>query len=211
MSHTFNNLTIVNHPLIEDKLSRLRSKETPHFRFKSLIEEISQFLFFAATSALETVPREIETPLEKMHTRVLKREILLVPILRAGLGMVNGIFNIWEEARVGMIGMYRDHNTLQPVDYYISLGDNLHEMEVFLLDPMLATGGSASSGLERLKKKGAKNLTLISLICAPEGVTVVEKNHPDVKIYAAALDRQLNEKGYILPGLGDAGDRYFGV
>lgn len=211
MSHHFKNLTIVHHPLIEDKLSRLRSKDTPHFRFKGLIEEISQFLFYAATSSLETSAREIETPLEKMQTRVLRKEILLVPILRAGLGMVNGIFNIWEEARVGMIGMYRDHRTLQPVDYYISLGDNLHEMEVFLLDPMLATGGSASSGLERLKKKGAKNLTLISLICAPEGVEVVEKNHPEAKIYSAALDRQLNEKGYILPGLGDAGDRYFGV
>jgi uracil phosphoribosyltransferase len=211
MSHTFKNLTIIRHPLIEDKLSRLRSKETPHFRFKSLLEEISQFLFFAATSGLETISREIDSPLEKIETRVLKREILLVPILRAGLGMVNGIFNIWEEARVGMIGMYRDHDTLQPVDYYLSLSENMKNLEVFLLDPMLATGGSASAAIDRLKEYGAKRLMLLSLICVPEGVQTVEKNHPDVKIYTVALDRQLNEKGYILPGLGDAGDRYFGV
>jgi uracil phosphoribosyltransferase len=211
MSHTFKNLTIIKHPLIEDKLFRLRSKETPHFRFKSLLEEISQFLFFSATSGLETISREIETPLEKMETRVLKREILLVPILRAGLGMVNGIFNIWEEARVGMIGMYRDHDTLQPVDYYLSLSNDMNNLEVFLLDPMLATGGSAAAALDRVKEYGAKRLMLLSLICAPEGVRMVEESHPDVKIYAAALDRQLSEKGYILPGLGDAGDRYFGV
>lgn len=211
MNHTFKNLTIVNHPLVEDKLSRLRSKDTPYYQFKQLLEEISQFLFYAATANLESVPREIETPLEKMETRVLKQEILLVPILRAGLGMVNGIFNIRKEARVGMIGMYRDHDTLQPVDYYLNLTDHLHEMAVFLLDPMLATGGSASAALDRLKEKGAKNLTFIALLGAPEGAEVLAKNHPDVKIYIAALDRQLNEKGYILPGLGDAGDRYFGV
>lgn len=206
----FKNLTIVAHPLIEDKLSRLRDRETPHYRFKSLLEEISQFLFYAAAASLETVPRPVITPLETVAGRVLKKEILLVPILRAGLGMVNGVFNIWEEARVGMIGMYRDHDTLKPVDYYLKLPDNLENYVLFLLDPMLATGGSAAAALERLKEKGARNLAMISIICAPEGVAVVEESHPGVPIYTAALDRQLNEKGYILPGLGDAGDRYFG-
>ncbi len=206
----FKNLTIVAHPLIEEKLSRLRDRETPHYRFKSLLEEISQFLFYAAAASLETVPRPVITPLETVSGRVLKKEILLVPILRAGLGMVNGIYNVWEEARVGMIGMYRDHDTLKPVDYYLKLPDNLENYVLFLLDPMLATGGSAAAALGRLKQKGAGNLAMISIICAPEGVAVVEENHPEVPIYAAALDRQLNEKGYILPGLGDAGDRYFG-
>ena len=207
----YDNLFISRHPLILDKLSRLRNQDTPYYHFKSLLEEVSQLLFYEACVTLQTVDEKLTTPLEEMTGQRVKREILLVPILRAGLSMVNGIMKVWQEARVGMLGMYRDHDTLEPVDYYVNLPENLPELEVFLLDPMLATGGSATAGMERLKEKGVKSLKMIALLCAPEGVEVVENAHPDVKVYSGALDRQLNEKGYILPGLGDAGDRYFGV
>ncbi|RMF59305.1 MAG: uracil phosphoribosyltransferase [Calditrichaeota bacterium] len=211
MPEEFQNLHISQHPLIQDKLCDLRQKSTPHFRFKQLLEEISQFLFYEASKTLSTRKVTIETPLENMEGEQLTREILLVPILRAGLGMVNGITQLWEGSRVGMLGMYRDHDTLQPVDYYLRLPENLEPFTVFLLDPMLATGGSAVSAITRLKERGARELMMLSLICAPEGVRAVSEHYPEVPIYAAALDRQLNEKGYILPGLGDAGDRYFGV
>lgn len=207
----FSNLFISNHPLILEKLSRLRDENTPYYHFKPILEEVSQLLFYEAGANIETDDVTIRTPLEEMTGHRLKKEILLVPILRAGLSMVNGIMNLWQEARVGMLGMYRDHETLEPVDYYVNLPENMSELNVYLLDPMLATGGSAIAGIERLKKKGVTQLSMIALLCAPEGVAVVQDAHPDVNIYAGALDRQLNEKGYILPGLGDAGDRYFGV
>ena len=206
-----NNLHISNHPLILDKLTRMREQSTPHFVFKSLLDEVSIFLFYEATAGFESESTEITTPLEKMNAPRIRKEILLVPILRAGLGMVNGILRTWEGARVGMIGMYRDHDTLKPVDYYLKLPPNIDEMAVFLLDPMLATGGSALSAIDKLKESGARDLAMISLICSPEGVEFVHRRHPDLKIYAAAQDRQLNGIGYILPGLGDAGDRYFGT
>lgn len=211
MSKPHNNVYISTHPLVQDKLADLRDKHTPHYRFKQLLEELSQFLFYEASQSLETRPQTIETPLESMECRRLGREVLLVPILRAGLGMVNGITQMWENSRVGMVGMYRDPGTLQPVDYYLRLPASLADLAVFLVDPMLATGGSAVAALDRLKERKAARICMITLICAPEGVEVVHRHHPDVPIYTAALDRQLNPKGYILPGLGDAGDRYFGV
>ena len=211
MSDNYPNLTVLHHPVIEHKLARMRDVNTPHFQFQTLLEEISIFLFYEASAALETVPYPLDTPLEPLTGRRLKHEVLLVPILRAGIGISSGITKVWSEAVVGMIGMYRDHDTLQPVDYFLRLPANLGDMTTFLLDPMLATGGSAAAAAAKLKEKGARRLVLITLIAAPEGVAHLAEQHPDMKIYTAALDRQLNEKGYILPGLGDAGDRYFGV
>ncbi len=205
------NLTIVDHPLIADKVSRMRDKTTPHYLFKRLLDEISPFLFFEASRWLETQETPIETPLEAMNAQRLKKEVLLAPILRAGLGMVNSIAAVVPAARVGMIGMYRDHDTLQPVDYYLRLPEDLSEMDVFLLDPMLATGGSVIDGVSKLKSRRARKVTMISLISAPEGARRLYDAYPDVQVFTAALDRELNDIGYILPGLGDAGDRYFGL
>ncbi|MCB0263406.1 MAG: uracil phosphoribosyltransferase [Calditrichaeota bacterium] len=211
MNHDFKNLTVVDHPLIADKLTRLRSVETPHHEFKMLLDAVSSLLFYEASRNLATQNQRIRTPLEQVEMPRLAGDVLLVPILRAGLAMVNGITPILPEVIVGMIGMYRDHDTLQPVDYYLKLPKNLDQKQVFLVDPMLATGGSASDALKKLREHGAKTITMIALIAAPEGVKRVTEAFPDVRIFAAALDRQLNEIGYILPGLGDAGDRYFGV
>lgn len=202
---------ISDHPLVQDKLARLRDRSTPHNQFRLLLEEVSIYLFYEAMAQVETVEQTVATPLEEMSCNQIRRRVLLVPILRAGLGMANGILRNWPEAVTGMLGMYRDHDTLEPVNYYLRLPEDLHGLEVLLLDPMLATGGSAVSAVSQLKAKGADHVTMIAVICAPEGVARLASAHPDVTIHAAALDRQLNEKGYILPGLGDAGDRYFGV
>lgn len=206
----FKNLFVSSHPLILDKLSRLRDENTTHSEFRRLLEEISLLLFCEATSELSLSEKEVKTPLEKTVGSKLKQEILLVPILRAGLGMMNGIFEIMPEARVGMVGVYRDEDNYKPVDYYNNLPENLDRFETILLDPMLATGGSSKFAVDRIKEKGAKNIRMIFIISAPEGVKALQKAHPDIKIYTAALDRQLNDQAYILPGLGDAGDRYFG-
>lgn len=211
MKKNLPNLTIVDHPLITDKLSQMRDRTTPHHLFKRLLDEISPFLFFEASRWLETRETPIETPLEPMIGRRLHKEVLLAPILRAGLGMANSITAVVPTARVGMIGMYRDHDTLQPVDYYLRLPDDLSDMAVFLVDPMLATGGSVIDGVNKLKSRRARKVTMISLISAPEGARRLHEAHPDVQVFTAALDRQLNDIGYILPGLGDAGDRYFGL
>jgi len=206
----FKNLFVSNHPLILDKLSRLRDENTTHSDFRRLLEEISLLLFYEATAELPLGEQEVKTPLERTTGAKLKQEILLVPILRAGLGMMNGIFKIMPEARVGMVGVYRDEDNYKPVDYYNNLPDNLDRLETILLDPMLATGGSSKFAVDRIKEKGANNIKMIFIISSPEGVKALQKSHPNIKIYTAALDRQLNDQAYILPGLGDAGDRYFG-
>ncbi len=207
----FSNLTVVEHAVIQDKLARLRHKDTPFHDFRALLEDISLLLFYEAARALSTTDQVVETPLETLTARRLTRPILLVPILRAGLGMANGIVRVFPEARIGVLGMYRDESTLQPVDYYLRLPEDMHHMDVFLLDPMLATGGSARSAVDKLKRHRAECIVMLALIAAPEGVSLMQRHHPDVPIVTAALDRQLNAQGFILPGLGDAGDRYFGV
>jgi len=208
--NSFPNLYVSKHPLVLDKLRRLRDKNSTPSEFRLLLEEISVLLFYEATSNFETKQHEVTTPLEKTTATKLSKDILLVPILRAGLGMMNGIFKIMPEVRVGMIGVYRDENNFKPVDYYNNLPKDLDRFETILLDPMLATGGSSNFAIDRIKEKGTENIRMIFIISSPEGVRALHKAHPDIKIYTAALDRELNARAFILPGLGDAGDRYFG-
>jgi uracil phosphoribosyltransferase len=208
----FANLTVLDHPLIQHKLSILRDRETSTRDFKQLVSEIAMLMAYEATEDLATEPVEIETPLERMTGRqVSGKKLTLVPILRAGLGMVEGIAQLIPSARVGHIGLYRDHETLKPVDYYFKIPHDEVERDFFILDPMLATGGSAVAAVAALKAAGARRIRFLSLVAAPEGVQRLLEAFPDVPVFAAALDRQLNEHGYILPGLGDAGDRLFGT
>ena len=204
-------LNILNHPLITHKLTRLRKKETDTREFRETLEELAGLMAFEITRDLPLRDITIETPIGKCKTQELAREVVLIPVLRAGLGMVNGITNLIPSARVGHIGMFRDHQTLEPNTYYSKFPDNLPRATVMVLDPMLATGGSASAAISFLKEKGAKNLKLVCVVGAPEGVEKIRRDHPDVRIYLAALDEKLNETGYIVPGLGDAGDRLFGT
>ncbi|MBW7932727.1 MAG: uracil phosphoribosyltransferase [Gemmatimonadaceae bacterium] len=205
-------LTVIEHPLIQHKLSILRDRSTTTKVFKELVDEIAMLMAFEATRDLPLEPVTIETPLERMEARRLPGyEPVLVPILRAGLGMVDGIRALVPSARVGHIGLYRDHDTLEPVEYYFKVPSDLAQRDIFVLDPMLATGGSAVDAITQLKKAGAVRIRFLCLVAAPEGVAKLEAAHPDVPIFAAALDRQLNDVGYILPGLGDAGDRLFGT
>jgi uracil phosphoribosyltransferase len=213
MARAFPNLTVLDHPLIRHKLTLLRDRGTGARDFKDLVNEIAMLMAYEVTKDLPTQSLEIETPLERMQgAQVAGKKITIVPILRAGLGMVEGIARLIPSARVGHIGLYRDHDTLRPVDYYFKIpaGDE-NDRTFFVLDPMLATGGSAVAALGALKKAGARRLRFLCLVAAPEGVQAMLAAHPDVPVYAAALDRQLNAKGYILPGLGDAGDRLFGT
>jgi uracil phosphoribosyltransferase len=204
--------TVINHPLIQHKLSILRDRATPTKLFKELVDEIAMLMAFEATRHLPLEPVTIETPLEShVAQRLSSYEPVLVPILRAGLGMVDGIRALMPSARVGHIGLYRDHETLEPVEYYFKVPSDIAQRDVFVLDPMLATGGSASEAVRQLKDAGAVNLTLVALLAAPEGLERLHADHPDLHIVVGAVDRQLNEKGYILPGLGDAGDRLFGT
>lgn len=207
----FPNLTIVDHPLLKDKICKMRDKTTPPAEFRRLLKEIAALMTYETCRHFETRPQMVESPLERTEGEILKREITVIPILRAGLGMIDGILSIIPEARVGMLGLYRDEDTLQPVDYYLNFPENLDRMEVVLVDPMLATGGSAREAATTLKNHGAARLTMMALIASPEGVKVMGESHPEVMVYTAVLDRELNEKGYILPGLGDAGDRCFGT
>jgi uracil phosphoribosyltransferase len=213
MARRFANLTVLDHPLVRHKLTLLRDRRTGSRDFKQLVNEIAMLMAYEVTKDLPTEPVAIETPLETMNgAQVSGKKVTLVPILRAGLGMVEGIAQLIPSARVGHIGLYRDHDTLEPVDYYFKIpaGDE-HDRTFFVLDPMLATGGSATAAIAALKKAGARRLRLICLVAAPEGVQAMLAQHPDVPVFAAALDRELNAKGYILPGLGDAGDRLFGT
>jgi uracil phosphoribosyltransferase len=208
----FGNLSVTRHPLVLHKLSILRDRTTPTKIFKELVEEIAMLLAYEATSDLPLEPVVVETPLEQMKgSRVSGKKLTLVPILRAGLGMVEGVLRLVPSARVGHIGLYRDHTTLQPVDYYFKVPGDVSERHFFVLDPMLATGGSAVAAVSSLKRAGATRIRLLCIVAAPEGVQRMADVHPEVAIYTAALDRQLNVHGYILPGLGDAGDRIFGT
>jgi len=208
----FPNLTILGHPLIKHKLHVLRDKRTPVKDFRDLVSEIAMLMAYEVTKDLPTEPVEFDTPLEHMTgEKVAGKKLALVPVLRAGLGMVDGILRLVPAARVGHIGLYRDHDTLRPVDYYYKVPSAREQRDFFLLDPMLATGGSAVEACTKLRKSGARSIRLLCIVAAPEGVQAMLDAHPDVPVYAAALDRQLNERGYILPGLGDAGDRLFGT
>ncbi|HTY05740.1 MAG TPA: uracil phosphoribosyltransferase [Gemmatimonadales bacterium] len=212
MPPAFTNLTVLGHPLIQHKLTLLRDRRTSTRDFKLLASEIAMLMAYEATKDLPLEPIEIETPLERTTgVQVAGKKLTLVPILRAGLGMVEGIAQLIPSARVGHIGLYRDHDTLQPVDYYFKIPAGEQSRDFFVLDPMLATGGSAVAAVAALKKAGATKIRFLCLVAAPAGVKAMLDAHPDVPVYTASLDRQLNDKGYILPGLGDAGDRLFGT
>ncbi len=199
------------HPLIAHKLSRLRDKNTEPKKFRELVHEIAGLLAYEATADLQTTPVEIETPLQKMQAQQLKEKIGLVPILRAGLGMVEGIWELMPSAEVWHIGLYRDEHTLQPVEYYNKLPIQPRVAVCLILDPMLATGGSATATADILKRWGVTKIKFVGLIAAPEGIKAMQTAHPDIDIYVAAIDDHLNERAYIVPGLGDAGDRQFGT
>ncbi len=205
------NVHASQHPLVAHKLSRLRDKNTDPKKFRELVREIAGLLAYEATLDLQTVPRELETPLAPMVGAELKEKIGLVPILRAGLGMVEGIWELIPQAEVWHIGLYRDEQTLKPVEYYNKLPVEPTVSVCLILDPMLATGGSAVATVDILKRWGVKRIKFVGLIGAPEGIAALQKAHPDVPIHLAAVDDHLNERGYIVPGLGDAGDRQFGT
>lgn len=203
---------IFDHPLIQHKLSILRDKDTPSKDFRILVSEIAMLMTYEVTRDLPLVDVEIETPMTKMISKKLAgKKLAVVPILRAGLGMVDGVLEMIPSARVGHIGLYRDHETLEPVEYYCKLPSDIEEREVIVVDPMLATGGSAIDAISQIKKRNPKHIRFMCIIAAPEGLDALTNAHPDVDVFCAALDEKLNEKGYILPGLGDAGDRIFGT
>lgn len=203
---------VLNHPLITHKLSILRDKKTGTKKFRELISEISVLLCYEALKDAELDDTIIETPLEKYETKNLNEDkYAFVPILRAGMSMVEGIINVIPNAKIGHIGLYRNEETLEPVEYYYKMPKNIDKREVLVLDPMLATGGSAIATIDRLKKDGVKKIKFLCIIAAPEGLEKLKKAHKDVKIYCASKDRKLNDIGYILPGLGDAGDRVYGT
>lgn len=204
-------LIILNHPLLTHKITQLRRKETTTKDFREIMEEIAGLMAYEITNDLPLKNVIIHTPLARCLTGELAVDIVLVPVLRAGLGMVDGITRLIPTARVGHIGIYRDHKTLEPLTYYTKFPDNLSDAIVMVLDPMLATGGSSGAAIQVLKDNGAKTIKLVCVVGVPEGVKKIEKDHPDVQIYLAALDEKLNKNGYILPGLGDAGDRLFGT
>ena len=203
---------VFDHPLIQHKLSIMRNKETGPKEFRELLTEISTLMAFEVTRDLPLKKVEVETPICKTETNMISgKKLAIVPILRAGLGMVDGIRSLVPTAKVGHIGLYRDPATLEPVEYYCKLPPDAEEREILLVDPMLATGGSAAAGIGFLKKRGCTNIKLVCLIAAPEGIARVQADHPDVDIYVAHVDEKLNDHGYIVPGLGDAGDRLFGT
>ncbi|MDE5767442.1 MAG: uracil phosphoribosyltransferase [Malacoplasma sp.] len=202
---------IFNHPLIKDKLTRMRKKETESTKFRDNLKEITQLMAYEVTKNFELDRIEIETPITKMLGYKLKEKIVLIPILRAGLGMVDGLKDLIPTASIGHIGIYRDEETSKPKEYYCKMPENLKNGNAIILDPMLATGGSASKAIEIIKGYQPKSISLICLVGAPEGLKVIESNHKDVNIYIAQLDEKLNDKFYIVPGLGDAGDRIFGT
>ena len=203
---------IVDHPLIQHKISLMRDRNTGTKEFRDLVSEVAMLLCYEATRDLPTEEVEVETPIALAHTKVLAgRKLALVPILRAGLGMVDGMLSLIPAAKVGHVGLYRDPETLKPVDYYCKLPSDIEERDIIIVDPMLATGGSAVAAIDVIKRAGCKNIKLVNLIAAPEGIKAVQAAHDDVDIYVAHVDDYLNDHGYIVPGLGDAGDRLFGT
>lgn len=208
----FPNLSIIDHPLIRHKLTVLRDRETSKKKFKELVDEIAMLMAYEVTKELPLQEVEIETPLERtVQLRLAGKKLTVVPILRAGLGMVEGVVRLMPSVRVGHIGIYRDHDTLEPVDYYFKIPPEPEARDFIVIDPMLATGGSAVAAVQFLKARGAARIRFMCLVAAPEGVRRMLETHPDVQVYSAALDRELDENGYIRPGLGDAGDRLFGT
>ncbi|MDM5299737.1 uracil phosphoribosyltransferase [Bacillus pumilus] len=203
---------VFDHPLIQHKLTYIRDVQTGTKEFRELVDEVATLMAFEITRDLPLEEVDVETPVQVAKSNVISgKKLGVVPILRAGLGMVDGILKLIPAAKVGHVGLYRDPKTLKPVEYYVKLPSDVEEREFIVVDPMLATGGSAVEALNSLKKRGAKNIRFMCLIAAPEGVEEMQKHHPDVDIYIAALDEKLNEKGYIIPGLGDAGDRMYGT
>jgi len=209
MSHP--NLHILDHPLIQQKLYYLRSKKSNNLSFRNMLDEIGALMVYEVTRNLPVDEREVETPLEVTTGFVLSKPVTLVPILRAGLAMCDGILKLIPQARVGHLGLYRDKDSLKPVEYYSKFPSDINESEVIIIDPMLATGGSAVAAVEYVKETGARSIRFVCLVASPEGVQFLADQHGDVPLYTAALDRQLNDHGYILPGLGDAGDRIYGT
>jgi uracil phosphoribosyltransferase len=205
------NLHILDHPLIQDKLTRLRNIATNNHNFRLLLEELTALMVYEITRNYPLREVEVVTPLERTIGKVLDAPVVLVPILRAGTGMLGGVLSLIPTAKVGHIGIYRNPKTLKPVEYYFKLPVKLEDAQVIIVDPMLATGGSAIAAVDLIKKEGGKKIQFLCLVAAPEGAEALAQAHPDIPIYSAALDRQLNEHGYILPGLGDAGDRIFGT
>jgi uracil phosphoribosyltransferase len=202
----------VRHPLVQHKLSYLRDKNTPTVHFRKLVNELTLLLTYEATKDFPTEDVAIDTPLERMHAeRISGKKVAVCPILRAGVGMLDGVLSLISGARVGFIGLYRNEETLEPVEYYVKLPQDIAQRDVILLDPMLATGNSTAAAVSTVKEAGAASIRLIALIAAPEGIERLHSEHPDVTIVVAGIDRELNDRGYILPGLGDAGDRLYGT
>ena len=205
-------LEVINHPLIQHKLSILRRTDTSTKAFRELVDEIAMLMGYEVLRDLPLEDVEIETPITKtVQKQLAGKKLAIVPILRAGIGMVDGLLSLVPAAKVGHIGMYRDEETLKPVEYLVKLPEDISQRQIFVVDPMLATGGSAILAIDSLKKRGAHNIKFVCLVSAPEGVAALQEAHPDVEIFTAALDDHLNENGYIVPGLGDAGDRLFGT
>jgi uracil phosphoribosyltransferase len=205
-------VTVIDHPLVQHKLTIMRKKETSTAGFRRLLREISMLLCYEVTRDLELTLETIETPLVEMQAPVVEgKKLVFVSILRAGNGLLEGMLELVPSARVSHIGLYRDHDTLQPVEYYFKAPDGLDERLIIVVDPMLATGNSSIAAVDKLKERGAKNIRFLCLLAAPEGIRNFQSAHPDVKIYTASIDSHLNEKGYIMPGLGDAGDRMYGT
>ena len=205
-------LTRVDHPLVQHKLSYLRDRETPTVHFRKLVNELTLLLTYEATKDFPTEPVEIETPLERMEAqRISGKKVAVNPVLRAGLGMLEGVLSLISSARVGFIGLYRDEETLQPVEYFVKLPKYLAERDAIVLDPMLATGNSCAAAITAVKEAGARSVRLICLVAAPQGIERVQRDHADVTIFTASIDQGLNDRGYIVPGLGDAGDRLYGT
>jgi uracil phosphoribosyltransferase len=205
------NVIVIDHPVIQTKLTELRDYTADHRKFRTLLDEIAMLMTYEVTRDWPSQAQIVQTPLEKMTGRSLARPVTLVPILRAGLGMADGVLKILPDARMGHLGVRRDETTLEPIAYYQKLPPDIAGTEVLLIDPMLATGGSAIAAVSYLKNAGVEHMRFVCLVAAPEGITALHREHPAVPIYCAAIDRQLNDKGFILPGLGDAGDRIFGT
>ncbi|HZK81713.1 MAG TPA: uracil phosphoribosyltransferase [Humisphaera sp.] len=208
---SFRNVILLDHPVIQTKLAELRDYSADHREFRALLDEIAALMVYEVTRDWPTKTRPVQTPLERTTGNVLARQVTLVPILRAGLGMASGVLRLLPTARMGHLGVYRDEKTLEPVSYYQKLPPDIASTEVLLIDPMLATGGSGSAAATCLKAAGVTSMKFVCLVAAPEGIENFHRHHPEVPIYCAAIDRELNEKGFILPGLGDAGDRAFGT